>query len=110
MIVYKATNQINGKSYIGQTTEKLSRRKGRHFALAFNRNGNMVFCRALRKYGKNNFSWCILFEQKEIDMKLLNLKEIELIKKHGTFDNGYNSTEGGLGHLGRKMSPEQIEK
>jgi hypothetical protein len=55
MLIYKATNKINNKSYIGQTTETLDIRIRRHLYSIKTRR-NYYFCNALRKYGKENFT------------------------------------------------------
>jgi len=96
-IIYKATNKINGKSYIGKTVRKLEIRINRHY------NDSKVyhykFATALRKYSKNNWKWEIL--HKDIPAsKLSSLEKIE-IKKYDTLYNGYNSTEGGEDNIGK---------
>ena len=58
MIIYKATNKINGKSYIGQTTKELDERIKGHL----NSNKNLYFHKALEKYSIDNFEWTILEE------------------------------------------------
>lgn len=63
MIIYKITNLINGKSYIGKTTEGLDRRKKRH--LMFLEKGvkqGIVLYQALYKYGIDFFTWDVLYE------------------------------------------------
>ncbi len=53
-IVYKITNLINGKIYIGQTIHTIKRRKREHINNA--RGGlEMALYRAMRKYGTDNF-------------------------------------------------------
>ena len=54
-IIYKATNKINGKIYIGQSTRTLNYRKSTHKASIKNKNVTTPFCFALRKYGFDNF-------------------------------------------------------
>ena len=54
MIIYKATNLINGKVYIGQTIYSFNDRKARHIYASNNKNG-FYFHRALRKDGADNF-------------------------------------------------------
>ena len=54
-IIYKHTNKINGKSYIGQTIQKPSRRwrDGKHYI-------DQIFGVAIKKYGWDNFEHIIL--------------------------------------------------
>lgn len=55
--IYKFTNKINGKSYIGQSIN-LEKRKKEHEHNCFNPNYcnyGSKFYRALRKYGLENF-------------------------------------------------------
>lgn len=98
-VIYKATNKISGKSYIGQTIQSLSKRKSNHVMDAELYRDNMYFHKAIRKYGRNNFEWEILFECYTIDE--LNKKEIHFIEKYKTFTDGYNLTIGGEGVPGR---------
>jgi len=115
-IIYKVTNIINGKIYIGQTTKSLKNRKRRHIG----RNDNLYFHRALNKYGKNSFKWEIICECENQDD--LNEEEIYYIKKHNSYwkENGYNLSLGGDGNgglygeingmYGKNHSKESIEK
>ena len=61
MIIYKATNKINGKSYIGQTIKPLERRISGHLYELKN-GSDYYFHNALRKYDFENFSWEIICE------------------------------------------------
>lgn len=94
MIVYKVTNKINGKIYIGITIKTLEHRKRIH--IRDSKTKDTYFYRALRKYGEDNFEWEIIdtAETKE------ELEELEkyYIKLYDSFDNkekGYNTTSGG---------------
>ena len=49
-VIYKITNQINGKSYVGKTTTALNQRMASH------RCADTVIGKAIRKYGWENFS------------------------------------------------------
>lgn len=91
MIIYKATNTLNNKAYIGLTND-LEFRKWTHFNDAEG-DSDQVFHRAIRKYGENIFTWEVLAEcnTREEAGEL----EVKLIEKHGTFNAGYNSTTGG---------------
>ena len=94
--IYKFTNIINGHSYIGQSIDIESRKKS-HYQRAFcntasNKEYEKAFYRALRKYGKENFSFEIL---KICDKEELNYWEIYYIDYYDTYKNGYNEDEGG---------------
>lgn len=86
-VIYKATCNITGKSYIGQTID-FERRKQEHLTA----KDDYVFHKALRKYGSNNFSWAIL---EECEDTFLNERERYWISYYNTFKEGYNLTEGG---------------
>ena len=80
MIIYVATNKVNGKQYVGQTINMLEKRRVNH--LFDSRNGSMYyFHKAIRKYGEDNFVWetvanagimCNLNMLEQIYIKLLN--------------------------------------
>jgi len=94
----------SGKVYIGQTVKTLEKRKVRHIIGANNSKYpeyNTKFSVAIRKYG-DNLVWTIIFNNVEYNQ--LSKLEIENIKKYNSFYNGYNSTLGGDGFLGRKHS------
>lgn len=58
MIIYKATNILNGKSYIGLTTRDLNERKLEHLRHTYTEN--TYFHKAINKYGKENFIWEVI--------------------------------------------------
>ena len=102
-IIYKVISPSNN-IYIGQTIQKLSQRKSKHHYSAFNKNDRAYTCaisRAIRKYG-NNLKWTIL----HTNVSISNLYKLEIkeIKKHNSFNSGYNLTEGGEGSIGRQIS------
>ena len=96
-IIYKYTNKINGKIYIGQTIDE-ERRKLEHFKA----KDDFYFHRALRKYGMDNFQYDVLYSSTEINNKneiidVLNKLETEYILKYNSYKSefGYNQTKGG---------------
>ena len=99
MIVYKATNKINGKIYIGKTIRKLSHAKARHFNRA-KLGFNTYFYNAIRKYGFDCFEWEVVYSGIS-DIDICN-KEIDLIKEYNAKNQllGYNMTDGGDGSAG----------
>ncbi len=88
--IYKITNKVNGKSYIGQTRYTVEFRWKQH---QFKKD-NCHFHNAIKKYGVDNFTVEIL---EECEFKDLDSREMFYIAKYDTFNNGYNSTIGGDG-------------
>jgi group I intron endonuclease len=88
-IIYKVINKINGKVYIGQTTVGLKNRRDKHIRDS-NRGSNLIFHRALRKYGFDNFDWCVLEETGDIN--LLDSLEFDYINIYSSISDGYNMT------------------
>lgn len=93
MFVYKATNKISGKCYIGKTTKSLDERKSQHLKLSKTKNTH--FLNALRSYGESNFTWEIIDTAKTNEE--LNEKEIYWINQYNSVNNGYNMIDGGTG-------------
>lgn len=104
MIIYKTTNLINGKIYVGQDSNNDPDYLG----------SGVYICNAIKKYGKENFKKEVLCEC--LDQKDLNEKEIYWIKSLNSKDpNGYNLTDGGhggglLGWIPSKETREKMSK
>lgn len=92
MIIYKATNKINGKCYIGQTRHSLEHRKSIHLQRA-KQGIDTHFYQAIRKYGAENFEWEILCSTN--DKQRLNELETFYITKYDSIRSGYNMVDGG---------------
>lgn len=107
MIIYKATNKKNNKSYIGQTINSLDDRKYGHI-LSSKQNSDLVFHQAIRKYGEDNFDWEILEECSSIEE--LNEREMFYIKELDTYGKGYNMNEGGWNATHDKKTIEKMSK
>jgi group I intron endonuclease len=107
MLIYKVTNKLNGKIYIGKTKQTLSKRKIAHYErVKYNSPTN--FHNALRLYSKDDFIWEVLMECN--DENELNQYEIHFIKKYDTYKTGYNMTEGGDGGITYKKGNLLYEK
>lgn len=91
-MIYKATNKINNKFYIGQAVN-LKRRIAKH--KRFYKELKSKFYSAIICYGWNNFIWEIIDTANSKEE--LNQKEINYIKKFNTIENGYNLRPGGMG-------------
>lgn len=97
--LYKHTNLINGKVYIGITKQKPNRRW--HNGLGYKHN--KYFYRAIQKYGWGNFKHDILYEN--LSFEQANQKEMQLIVEYDSTncDNGYNIHCGGDSRKGQNM-------
>lgn len=93
--IYKITNQINGKSYIGKT-EKINpheRFKEHLRECKKDRCKNRPLYRAINKYGEENFKFEVLEET-----NFPEEREQYFIQYYNTYGNtGYNATLGGDG-------------
>jgi group I intron endonuclease len=108
--LYKATNLINGKCYIGQTIEYVSVRKSKHLYEVFKKETSCYFHNALRKYGIDNFKWETIYQCN--DKLMLNLMEtFKIMVNHShRSENGYNLTWGGDCCSGFKLSEATKQK
>ena len=92
-LIYKFTNRVNNKVYIGQTTQSLQQRVNRHLQQL---NDETYFHRALKKYSINNFNIEII--EQNIPLNELDNREIFWIKYYDSYytsNKGYNLTKGG---------------
>lgn len=91
--IYKITNILNNKIYIGQTVKTVEKRFQQH-----KNNSNkeyfsqIVLYKAFNKYGIENF---ICEEIEEVSNELLDEREKYWIEFYDSYFNGYNSTLGG---------------
>lgn len=105
MQIYKITNLVNGKIYIGKNSTSEENYMGSGIILKY----------GFEKYGKDNFKKEILEDNIE-SIPLLNEKEIYWIDKFKSQDPkiGYNRTPGGDGNVGKwngdNLSSEHKEK
>lgn len=94
MWIYKITNKINNKIYIGQSTHSVQKRFKRHLNDALSNRLDTHLCRAIRKYGPENFY------VEEIDeassQNELNQKEHYWINYYDSLHIGYNETDSVL--------------
>lgn len=107
--IYKTTNLINGKSYIGFDS-KWPHRKKDHIRISKNPNDRnySYIHKSIQKYGQENFEWSILYEGEDAH-HTLEIMEPLYILIYDSYLNGYNLTLGGEGGTGYKM-PEERKK
>lgn len=103
-IIYKVTNKINGKVYIGQTVQKLRRRRKKHISEALLNKNSYHFHGAIRKHGKSNFVWEVL--EKCYSQEELNNRETYYIDEYDSVNLGYNMRSFGEAQSGWNHSEE----
>ncbi|WEK53329.1 MAG: GIY-YIG nuclease family protein [Candidatus Cohnella colombiensis] len=103
--IYKITNLINGKVYIGQTVNYNKRIKTHISKLRTNTHHNEHLQRAWDLYGEENFSVEPITECSIADLDKL---EIAAMKEYDSVNSGYNLINGGQKF--RTFSPELRKK
>ena len=91
--IYKITNKINGKCYIGESVDIEARWKMHQ--TRYNRENKeyyKILYAAFRKYGIENFSFEII---EECEPSMLFLRETYWISYYDSQKKGYNKTPGG---------------
>lgn len=94
--IYKATNTVNKKVYIGFTS---SFHKRVHTHKKDYKKRITKFYSAIRKYGWENFQWEVLFQSTDKEY-CLNIMEQHYIDQYNSIKEGYNLNFGGAGVLG----------
>ena len=110
-VIYKVTNLINKKVYIGQTID-LEQRKRNHKSESYNQKSSgykYAFHSAIRKYGWDNFVWEILEEVTD-DLDEMNARERYYIALFNSYYEGYNETFGGEGNRIEKKTFQECCK
>ena len=104
--IYKVTNTVNGKAYIGQTRRDAEKTRIRDH-LTGNSNSSQLVKRAVKKYGRDAFTYEILHDG--IIPEFLDPLEKEAIEEFNTVSpHGYNLDTGGGG--GKTPSEETRRK
>lgn len=102
--IYKITNKINGKSYIGQSIDIVQRWRSHRIKAYNTAEYNYPLYRAIRKYGIENFTFEVI---QECSKEQLNELEQYYINYFNTFSDGYNQTLGG-DSTSFKLASEQV--
>lgn len=97
--IYKITNTINGKCYIGQSVN-IERRWNEHRSSSRLGSSSPLLYKAIRKYGLSKFIFEIV---EECSIDLLDNRETYWISK---LNPEYNMTIGGVGTKGHIVSNE----
>ena len=93
--IYKISNKLNGKAYVGKTHLSIEERFKEHVKDSKKRRcENRPLYRAFNKYGIHNFKLELI---DTVPLEDENKAEIHYIKYFDTYNNGYNATIGGDG-------------
>lgn len=106
--IYRIANKINGKTYIGQ--HKYKSLNDSYFG------SGVLIMKAIKKYGKENFSKDILYSRIQRQDTADELETITIKRERQLGKAEYNIANGGLGHSctswnkGKKLTEEQKKK
>lgn len=105
--IYKITNMVNNKVYVGQTYDVKYRWSHHKSDLTHHRHHNIHLQSAWDKYGEENFKFEIIEQclTNEVDER-----EQFWISKYDSYHNGYNLDLGGNGTRGYKHTDEELNK
>jgi group I intron endonuclease len=87
--IYKITNIIDGKCYVGCTKDWEIRKKQHE------KSTNYRLSLAINKFGPENFTWEVIYQSKDKSY-CFNIMEPHFIKEYDCVENGYNKSPGGL--------------
>jgi len=108
--IYKITNTINYRVYIGYTGRNPKTRFKQHKSNNNNKyKTNHPLYRAFRKYGISSFNFEVIYQSKDRN-HTLNTMENYFINLYNSHKSGYNQTLGGSGTCGYFLSEEIKDK
>ena len=95
--IYKISNDINDKVYIGKTCLTITTRWNEHIHELYRaRNNQRPLYNAMEKYGVEHF---YIEELEQCKDELISEREQYYIKLYDSYSYGYNATKGGDGKL-----------
>ena len=98
--IYKITNKINQKVYIGLTSRSIEQRWQEHLRSVETLKEKRPLYWAIAKYGKDNFT---IEQIEEVENDFLGEREMYWIHYYDSYNNGYNVTLGGDGTHTRQI-------
>lgn len=110
--IYKCTNLVNGKTYIGFTHKTLEKRIIEHKSSS-KKGSDYLLHKAIRKYEIDNFHWTTIYESLNKEHVLYTMENYFILETNSYFEEGqgYNMTFGGQAvMLDKKHSEKTKEK
>ena len=92
--IYKVTNTINGKSYVG-FTNNFKKRKNNHISRS--KTPTCIFHRAIRKYTPSAFLWQVIYMSLDKEHCKSVMEDMFIQEYNTMLPYGYNTCKGGGG-------------
>ena len=108
MIIYKITNIINGKIYIGQTVQKNPKMRWYDHQAKARHGVNQPLFNAIRKYSVDNFTWEVVDQADSLEA--LNKLEEQYVEQYDSMNSGYNLRKAGGNKLHNATSIEKMKE
>jgi group I intron endonuclease len=108
MHIYKITNRINGKVYIGQTIQKNPKMRWYEHCAAARNNVQQYLYQSMRKHGVDAFSWEVI--DKTDSLEKLNQLETKWIEYYRSLVECYNHRDGGDNSLHSELSKQRMSE
>lgn len=105
--IYKVTNTVNGKIYIGKTSETVEKRWNRHVWFA-TKGRDIYFSNAIRKYDEDAFIIEVIAEAETDEWSSYLERMWILLLESANRKIGYNSTYGGEGFATGDKNPNRL--
>jgi group I intron endonuclease len=108
MFIYKITNRINGKVYIGQTVQQNPKRRWYEHRAAAKGDGQQHLYQSMRKHGINSFDWEVIDQADSLEK--LNQLETKWIEHFRMLVECYNHRDGGDNSLHSDISKQRMSE
>jgi group I intron endonuclease len=110
--IYKITNIVNNKVYIGQTRQEVIKRIKYHFNyLKRNVHNNLYLQKSYNKYGLESFKWEILENNISSSSKATEIEQYYMDKENSLIEeNGYNLKNAGSIGKQLELTKDKIKK
>jgi len=106
--IYRITNKVNSKHYIGQAHDIEDRWKQHLKSLRKNNHYNNYLQKAWNKYGEDNFEFKVVQECNEEDLNIFETLYINILKTLAP--DGYNLREGGNSNKHTEETKQKISE
>lgn len=108
MFIYKITNLVNQKVYIGQTIQINPRMRWYSHQADARKGKKSYLYDSMRKHGINNFTWEVIDQCSNIDE--LNLLEKKWLSHYRSIVEVYNNREAGNNKIHSATSIEKMKE